>query len=143
MSRADYYILAEADRDSREQFLCRLCEKVLALGKRIYIHVSDETEVERLDAHLWSFRADAFIPHVILGKTPSAPIEIGCGEQRPDHQEVFINLALQLPEDAFAFERIVEIVVQDAEVLGATRLNYQRCRDQGIELHRNDMRQRQ
>lgn len=139
-SRADYYILADADPDSRELFLCRLCEKILGLGMRIYIHMPGEIEAERLDHRLWSFRADAFIPHVILGREPTAPIEIGHGEQRPEHREVFINLAMSLPEDAFQFQRIVEIVVQDASVLDATRRNYQRCRDKGLELHRTDMR---
>ncbi|KEA64821.1 DNA polymerase III chi subunit [Marinobacterium lacunae] len=140
MSRADYYILADADPDSRELFLCRLCEKILGLGLNIYIHMPSESDAERLDQRLWAFRPDAFVPHVILGDKPSAPIEIGHGEQRPEHREVFINLALSLPEDAFEFQRIVEIVVQDADVLEATRQNYQRCRDRGVELHRTDMR---
>jgi len=140
MNRADYYILADADADSRELFLCRLCEKILGLGLRIYIHTGSDSDAAQLDQRLWSFRADAFVPHVILGQTPAAPIEIGHGEQRPDHREVFVNLALSLPEDAFEFQRIVEIVVQDAEILEATRQNYQRCRERGLELHRNDMR---
>ncbi|GGC06133.1 DNA polymerase III subunit chi [Marinobacterium zhoushanense] len=140
MSRADYYILADADPDSRELFLCRLCEKILGLGLRIYIHMPSEEDATRLDQRLWAFRAEAFVPHVILGKKPSAPIEIGFGGQRPDHRDVFINLALSLPEDAFGFQRIVEIVVQDAAILEATRQNYQRCREQGLELHRTDMR---
>ncbi|MBV1790551.1 DNA polymerase III subunit chi [Marinobacterium sp. D7] len=140
MSRADYYILADADPDSRELFLCRLCEKILGLGLRIYIHMPSEEDAARLDQRLWAFRADAFVPHVILGQTPAAPIEIGHGEQRPNHREVFINLALSLPEDAFEFQRIVEIVVQEDSILEATRQNYQRCRDRGVELHRNDMR---
>lgn len=140
MSRADYYILPDTDQDSRELFLCRLCEKILGLGLRIYIHTGSEDEATRLDQRLWSFRSDAFVPHVILGQAPGAPIEIGNGSQRPDHREVLVNLALELPDDAFEFQRIVEIVVQEETILNATRQNWLRCRDQGAELHRNDMR---
>ncbi|WP_027854543.1 DNA polymerase III subunit chi [Marinobacterium litorale] len=140
MTRADYYILPDSDPDSRERFLGRICEKALAHNHRVYIHLPDDSALERLDARLWSFRADAFVPHVILGKTPEAPVEIGFGEQRPGHRELFVNMALDLPEDAFEFERIVEIVVQEAEILAATRQNYQRCRERGIELHRTDLR---
>lgn len=138
--RADYYILADADPDTRELFLGRLCEKILALGLDIYIHAASESDAERLDARLWSFRADAFVPHGLLGTTPQAPIEIGHGTQRPAHRAVFINLALELPEDAFEFQRIVEIVVQTPEVLAATRDNYRRCRERGLTLDRHDMR---
>lgn len=140
MNRADYYILPDADLDSRELFLCRLCEKILGLGLRIYIYTGSAEEAQRLDARLWSFRADAFVPHVILGKEPAAPIEIGSGEQRPTHQEVFVNLTLNLPEDAFRFQRIVEVVVQEPAVLAATRQNYKSCSERGLELHRHDMR---
>lgn len=140
MARADYYILPEADHDSRELFLCRLCEKVLEQGLRIYIQVASAAEAQRLDAHLWSFRADAFVPHGLLGNEPAAPIEIGYGDQLPTHREVYVNLALDLPEPAFAFERIVEVVVQDQAILDATRRNYQNCRNRGLELNRHDMR---
>ncbi len=64
------------------------------------------------------------------------------GEQLPNHREVFINLSGRLPDTAFEFERIVEIVIQTPEVLAATRENYARCRDHGLELHRTDMRHR-
>lgn len=142
MSRADYYILPDSDPDSRAAFLCRLCDKVLGLGLRIFISTEHETDARRLDQQLWSARPDSFVPHVLLGNTPESPIEIGWGEQLPDHRQVFVNLSAKLPDAAFDFERIVEIVVQTPEVLAATRDNYARCRDRGIELHRTDMRQR-
>ncbi|WP_417534016.1 DNA polymerase III subunit chi [Marinobacterium stanieri] len=142
MSRADYYILPDSDPDSRAAFLCRLCDKILGLGLRVFISTEHESDARRLDQQLWSARPESFVPHVLLGNTPESPIEIGWGEQLPDHRQVFVNLSAKLPDAAFDFKRIVEIVVQTPEVLAATRDNYARCRDRGIELHRTDMRQR-
>ncbi|MBA4503542.1 DNA polymerase III subunit chi [Marinobacterium marinum] len=142
MSRADYYILPDSDPDSRADFLCRLCDKILGLGLRIFISTEHETAARQLDQQLWSARAESFVPHVLLGQSPDSPIEIGWGDQLPDHRQVFVNLSTRLPDAAFGFERIVEIVVQTPEVLAATRDNYARCRDRGIELHRTDMRHR-
>ena len=142
MSRADYYILPDSDPDSRAAFLCRLCDKILGLGLRVFISTEHESDARRLDQQLWSARPDSFVPHVLLGQMPESPIEIGWGDQLPDHRQVFVNLSARLPDAAFDFERIVEIVVQTPEVLAATRDNYARCRDRGIELHRTDMRQR-
>lgn len=137
--RADYYVLSNADQDARERFLCRLCEKILGMNLRIYIHTANTSDAERLDARLWAFRPDAFVPHGLLGAQPPAPIEIGCGDQRPPHREVFVNLALELPQEAFGFQRIVEIVSQDSDVIAATRSNYRRCREQGLALKKHDI----
>ncbi|GAA0795165.1 DNA polymerase III subunit chi [Marinobacterium sediminicola] len=142
MSRADYYILPDSDPDSRAAFLCRLCDKILGLGLRVFISTEHETAARQLDHQLWSAKPESFVPHVLLGQPPNSPIEIGWGDQLPDHRQVFVNLSARLPDAAFDFERIVEIVVQTPEVLAATRDNYARCRDRGIELHRTDMRRR-
>jgi len=142
VSRADYYILPNTEPESRAAFLCRLCEKILGLGMRVFISTEHELAARQLDQQLWTARPQAFIPHGLFGSTPDSPIEIGWGDQIPAHREVFINLSGQLPELAFQFERIVEIVIQTPEVLAATRHNYARCRDRGIELHRTDMRRR-
>ena len=142
MSRADYYILPDTEPESRAAFLCRLCEKILGLGMRVFISTEHETAARQLDQQLWTARPQSFVPHVLLGGLPASAIEIGQGEQLPNHREVFINLSGGLPETAFEFERIVEIVIQTPEVLAATRENYARCRDHGLELHRTDMRHR-
>lgn len=142
MSRADYYILPDTEPESRADFLCRLCEKILGLGLRVFISTEHETAARQLDQQLWSARPHSFIPHVMLGTLPASPIEIGWGDQLPKHREVFVNLSGQLPEAAFQFERIVEVVIQTPDVLAATRDNYARCRERGVELHRTDMRQR-
>lgn len=142
MSRADYYILPDSDPDSRAAFLCRLCDKILGLGLRVFISTEHESAARQLNQQLWTARPDSFVPHVLLGDSPDSPIEIGWGEQLPQHRQVFVNLAARLPEAAFEFERIVEIVVQTPEVLAATRDNYARCRERGIELQRTDLRPR-
>jgi DNA polymerase-3 subunit chi len=142
VSRADYYILPDTEPESRAAFLCRLCEKILGLGMRVFISTEHETAARQLDQQLWTARPQSFVPHVLLGGLPASPIEIGQGEQLPNHREVFINLSGRLPDTAFEFERIVEIVIQTPEVLDATRENYARCRDHGLELHRTDMRHR-
>ncbi|MET3999985.1 DNA polymerase III subunit chi [Marinobacterium sp. MBR-109] len=142
MSRADYYILPDTEPESRAAFLCRLCEKILGLGMRVFISTEHEAAARQLDQQLWTARPQSFVPHTLLNGQPDSPIEIGWGEQLPDHREVFVNLSNRLPDTAFEFERIVEVVIQTPDVLAATRDNYARCRDRGLELHRTDMRQR-
>jgi len=134
MPKASYYILSDSDEDSRMRFACRLCEKILAQKLSVFILTHNESSAKRLDQLLWSFRPDSFIPHQLLGQTPAAPIEIGHGDQLPSHRQVFLNLAGELPANALTFERLVEIVIQQEDVLAVTRSNFQRCKSAGFEM---------
>lgn len=59
--------------DSRlEEALPPLLEKSLERGWRVSVHVGSEERCAALDAHLWTFREDSFLPH---GSTQSAHAE--------------------------------------------------------------------
>ncbi|WP_299182591.1 DNA polymerase III subunit chi [uncultured Neptuniibacter sp.] len=141
-SKADFYVLPSSDPDARGRFLCRLVEKIRALGHTIYIQAPDEAEANHIDQLLWEFRPDAFIPHSLLSEQLNSGIEIGWAEQRPSHRDVFINLHLEIPEDALQFDRILEVVVQSEDILTATRANYKRYQANNIPIDMHDMRKR-
>ncbi|MEH6578940.1 MAG: DNA polymerase III subunit chi [Amphritea sp.] len=140
MSQADFYVLPDAAAESRTAFLCRLADKVLGRGLQAYIHVASESEAERLDQLLWDYRPDAFIPHGILNVKPDSPVQIGWGEQLPEHRDVYINLHLEAGEATLGFSRILEIVVQQPDILAATRVNYALYKKNGITPKMHDMR---
>lgn len=143
MTRVDFYILPAQDHQARQDFACRLIEKAFRMGHRIYIHTNDETQSQALDDLLWSFRPSSFIPHALLRSAESEerpPIEIGHGEEPHDHHDVLINLSHQVPQFFSRFERVTEVVVQDQQVLNATRQNYKFYKDRGYPLQRHDMR---
>ena len=139
--RADFYLLPQADDDSRLRFMCRVCDKALQHNRKVFIYAEDRAQAEYLDRLLWSFPEDGFLPHHLVGSEPSAPISIGIGTQRPTHRDLFFNAASQLPEFAFEFERIAEVVIQAPESLAISRQNFVRCREQGYDMHWSDMRQ--
>ncbi|WP_210396907.1 DNA polymerase III subunit chi [Motiliproteus sediminis] len=140
MPRADFYVLPAPEPEARSRFLVKLLEKILGLGRQLYIRVPNEAEMRQLDKLLWEYRADAFLPHSPLAEGLHSPIEIGYGDARPAHRDVFLNLCLELPDVALEFDRITEIVIQQPEVLDACRANYRRCQQADFEIHMNDMR---
>ncbi|WP_290701433.1 DNA polymerase III subunit chi [Amphritea sp.] len=140
MSQADFYVLPDAEPESRTAFLCRLADKVLGHGLNVYIHVTSEHEAERLDQLLWDYRADAFIPHGLLNSKPDAPVQIGWGDQLPQHRDVYINLALDASEETLKFDRILEIVIQQPDILAATRKNFALFKSNGVTPKMHDMR---
>jgi DNA polymerase-3 subunit chi len=48
---------------SVDQALPDIVQKALSAGHRILVRTRDEDEAERLNAYLWTYRPDAFIPH--------------------------------------------------------------------------------
>ncbi|RTE66573.1 DNA polymerase III subunit chi [Amphritea opalescens] len=140
MSQADFYVLPNAEPESRNAFLCRLADKVLGRGLNVFIRVANETEANRLDQLLWDYRPDAFIPHGILNQKPDAPVQIGWGDQLPTHRDVYINLGLDASAETLKFDRILEIVIQQPDILAATRQNFALYKKNGITPKMHDMR---
>ncbi|HEY0626339.1 MAG TPA: DNA polymerase III subunit chi [Allosphingosinicella sp.] len=73
----DFYHLASSPL---ERVLPQICEKVLASGERLLI-VAEERLLDQLDAQLWNYAPDAFLPHgrsnaeaqpVLLSTAPEA-----------------------------------------------------------------------
>ena len=89
-----------------ERVLPRICERVLESGETLLV-VAEPGQIDRLDALLWSYKADSFLPH---GKA---------GEARADRQPVLLaadaiaangarNIALadgQWREESLTFDR--------------------------------------
>ncbi len=142
MARSDFYILPGDDGEARQRFLLRLLEKLSTLGRRIYLRAESEQQAGALDKLLWDYRPEAFLPHSLAVEKLPSPIEIGYGDTLPDHRDVYLNFALEVPAIALEFDRTIEIVVQQAAILDATRANYRRYRDAGYDIHMNDMRRK-
>jgi DNA polymerase III subunit chi len=148
MTQIDFYILPQSEREARFAFACRLIEKAHALGHRIYVHAETETDVQALDELLWSYRPASFLPHAVLSHTREGSgegearpnIEIGSGDDAGDHHDVLINLALKVPPFHSRFTRVTEIVVQDEQVLQATRASWKFYSEHGFPMQRHDMR---
>ena len=81
------------ERSSLDQVLPGLLEKTLERGWRAVVRVSDPAELERLDAHLWTWRDDAFLAHG-LADEPHAerqPIVLSGNQTNPNAaQAVFV-----------------------------------------------------
>lgn len=141
-SKADFYVLPSTDPDARARFLCRLVEKIRALGHEIFIQTRDESEAQRIDQLLWEYRPESFIPHSLLSESDNAGVKIGWDAQRPAHQDVYVNLDLEIPDDALKFDRILEIVVQSEDILTATRSNYKLYQTDSVQIDMHDMRKK-
>ena len=64
MSEVLFYHL---ERQTLEQALPLLLEATLKRGWRAVVHAGSQERVAALDAHLWTYKNEAFLPHAAKG----------------------------------------------------------------------------
>ncbi|WP_263142464.1 DNA polymerase III subunit chi [Pseudomonas sp. RIT-PI-AD] len=134
MTRVDFYILPSGDPDARLTVACRLAEKAWRQGMRVYLHCQDAPQRERLDACLWSFKGEAFVPHDARETDAEAQVALGLGDDPGSHNDLLINLALTVPGFYERFARIAELVVEEPSIRQAARENFRFYRERGYPL---------
>ncbi len=139
MTQIDFYVLGESAGQDLENLACRLAEKALHAGSRIYFCCRDQAQLEQLDQLLWSWRASSFLPHTLELTDERCPIHLGMGTPPDHHQDILINLSGQIPEGYQRFERILELVPAEHGAREASRKNWGHYRDRGYPLHKHDM----
>ncbi|ROL74502.1 DNA polymerase III subunit chi [Pseudomonas vranovensis] len=134
MSKVDFYILPSAAPSARLDFACKLCDKAWRLGHRVYLHCSDAAQRDELDARLWAFKGEAFVPHDAAEDNPQGSVALGLGDDAGSYQDLLINLDLKVPAFASRFARIAEIVVEEPAIRQAARESFRFYREQGYAL---------
>ncbi|NER62946.1 DNA polymerase III subunit chi [Pseudomonas sp. MAFF212427] len=134
MSKVDFYILPSPAPAARLDFACKLCEKAWRLGHRVYLHCSDAAQRDELDARLWAFKGEAFVPHSAAEDDPETAVALGLGDDPGSHHDLLVNLDLKVPAFAGRFARIAEIVVEEPAIRAAARDSFRFYREQGYAL---------
>lgn len=134
MTRVDFYVIPSADPDARLTIACRLADKAWRQGMRVYLLCADEAQRDTLDARLWSFRGEAFVPHNAAEEDAETAVLLGLGAPPAGQNDLLINLTLTVPAFAREFARIAELVVEEPAIRQAARENFRYYRDQGYPL---------
>src|SRR5205814_2850306 len=116
-------------RRSLERVLPTLLEKSLERGWRVVVQAASEERIEALDAQLWTFRDDSFLPHGTwrAGDAREHPILLTLDADNPNGATVrFLVDGAPVPADADAYQRIVLIFDgDDPDAVTAARERWQ------------------
>lgn len=134
MTQVDFYILPSPLASARLDFACKLAEKAWRLGHQVHLHCADESQRDELDARLWAFKGESFVPHSKAQDLSLAPVTLGVGEPANASGELLINLTLAVPPFVARFARVAEIVTADPPVREQARDNFRFYREQGYPL---------
>ena len=121
-----------------ENVLPPLLEKSLERGWRVVVQSTSPERADALDAHLWTYRDDSFLPHATWRVNDAAdqPIVLAIEEGNPNGAHVrFLIDNAALPADTDSYERVVLVFNgEDGEALAAARQAWKDCKSRGFDV---------
>jgi DNA polymerase-3 subunit chi len=121
-----------------ESVLPPLLEKSLERGWRVVVQSTSQERTDALDAHLWAYSDDSFLPHATwrASDAQDQPIILSIEEGNPNRANVrFLIDNAALPADSGSYERVVLVFNgDDADALTAARSVWADCKARGFEV---------
>ncbi len=134
MTEIRFYHLQDQRLD---RVLPQLLEISVDRGWRVVVQAASDERVEALDAHLWTYRDDSFLPHG-TSRNPDAadkPVLLTAGEGNANNANVrFLIDGAPLPEDASQYDRLVLIFDgTDDEAVARAREQWSQAKASGFD----------
>jgi len=139
VTRVDFYILPDVDRQARHRFACRLAYRAWSEGLRVHLHVDDADSARDLDALMWEYPTEQFLPHARIDEETSdlAPVSIDHRPRAGEHGGILINLSSAVPGFFDRFDRVAEVIVAPDRNEGRDR--YRFYRHEGYPLFHHEL----
>jgi DNA polymerase-3 subunit chi len=119
-----------------EGVLLPLLEKSLAKGWRVIVQGAAEERIDALDAHLWTYSDDGFLPHGTWREADAAlqPVLLTVNEGNPNSAQVrFLIDGAAMPPEATDYQRIVLLFDgEDDEAVAAARAQWSDAKARGL-----------
>lgn len=124
----------QLDRLPLERVLPGLLERCLERNWRAVVQVGSDERCAALDAHLWTYRDDSFLPHGLAdGEAADAqPIVLAAEGANPNAAEVRFFVDGAAPSDLPSYQRVVILFDgNDKEAVESARMWWKQTREDG------------
>jgi DNA polymerase III subunit chi len=120
-----------------EGVLPALIEKSIERGWKVVVQGASEERIEALDAHLWTYRDDGFLPHGTWREpeAPQQPVLLTLTESNPNAANVrFLIDGAPMPTDPETYQRIVLLFDgEDEDAVAAARAHWSEAKEKGFD----------
>ena len=114
-----------------------LLEKSLDRGWTVIVQGASEERIDALDAQLWTYRDDGFLPHGTWREPDAAaqPVLLTVNDGNPNAATVrFLIDGAPMPADAAAYQRIVLVFNgEDEDAVAAARAHWSDAKAKGFD----------
>lgn len=125
------------ERSEVERALPPLLEKCLQRGWRALVRGGLEERLEALDASLWTYRDDAFLPHArdSAGEASRQPVLLTAQAGNPNSAQVIFLIDGAEPGELASFERACIVFDgRDEAALESARSRWKQAKDAGVSV---------
>jgi DNA polymerase III subunit chi len=128
-------------------YACRLLRATQKKSAQVLV-LGQIDALKSLSSKLWALSPTEFLPHCLADAEPAvlaqSPIVLSAelpanAADKSSGQQVLLNLGAVLPAGFERFERLIELVGQDADDLQAARTRWKHYKDRGYALSRYDV----
>ena len=125
------------ERQPLERVLPQLLEKSLARGWRAVVQAGSDERVDALDAALWTYREESFLPHGTAsdGNPGLQPVLLTTGDDNPNKADVRFLVDGTQSSDVSGYQRMVYLIDgRDETAVETARAQWKEMRAQGLEV---------
>lgn len=123
-------------------YACRLLRKAVGSGARVVVTAPADV-LARLNSLLWTFSQLDFIPHATVNDPAhvlaASPVVLAESLAELPHQQVLLNLGVQVPAGFEQFERLIEVVSLDDDDRQLARGRWKHYTEDGHTIVRHDL----
>jgi DNA polymerase-3 subunit chi len=120
-----------------EGVLTPLLEKSLERGWKVVVQGATEERIDALDAHLWTYSDDGFLPHGTWREPEAAsqPVLLTLDDGNPNEASVrFLMEGAAVPADGASYQRLVLVFDgDDDDAVAAARAQWTDAKAKGFE----------
>jgi DNA polymerase-3 subunit chi len=122
------------ERSELERALPPLLEKCLQRGWRAMVRGGSEERLDALDARLWTYRDDSFLPHGRDGANAARqPVLLTTSAGNPNNAQALFVIDGADPGDISGFERTCLVFDgRDTAALESARSRWKQAKDAGV-----------
>ena len=135
--QVDFYVLEGSTPVDKNNYACRIANLAFGRGLKVYMQTDDAAHVAVLDKTLWTFSQESFVPHIIYDGSASDaeryPVQIGHADAPDACVDLLISLKREAPADYARFDRVAELILNDADEKSSGRARFRFYREHGVE----------
>lgn len=138
MTRVDFYFNASDKLD----VITKLLYKSVNSGFHVFVHIRDAPMLHQFDQYLWQSRPLSFLPHVLSDHPLAAqtPIVIGAEPDSISKFDILVNYDPLLPDYFSRFNRLIEVVSEDAGGRESSREHFRYFKQRGYPVFSHDLK---
>lgn len=140
MPRADFYLIDKPRfREDPLLLVCELAKRAFAAEQPTLIFTRSQDQAEAIDARLWEFDEDAFIPHQIAGDDDDAITAVLIVPPGVDAGDRPFAINLRDTPALGQHERVLEVVAADPAERDGSRERWRVYQQRGYAVTKHDM----